>query len=55
MATPHVSGIIGLLLSVERNLTPVEVKDRILNSTINTDDLRDLSQAGYISAFKTIK
>jgi thermitase len=55
MAAPHVSGIVGLLLSLESNLTPSEVKDRLLNSTVNSDDLRDLSQAGYISAFKTIK
>lgn len=55
MATPHVSGIVGLLLTTERNLTPAGVRDRLVNSTINTDDLRDLSQAGYISAHLTIK
>lgn len=55
MAAPHVSGVVGLLLTMERNLTPAEVRDRLVNSTVNTDDLRDLSQAGYISAHLSIK
>ncbi|MEX0797835.1 MAG: S8 family peptidase [Bacteriovoracaceae bacterium] len=55
MAAPHVSGIVGLLLSVEPNKTPLEVRDRLLNSTIGADDLSDYSQAGYISAHKTIQ
>lgn len=55
MATPFVSGIVGLLLSVEPNKTPLEVRDRVLNSTVDTDELNGYSQAGYLSAYKTIK
>ena len=55
MAAPHVSGIVGLLLSVEPGKSPLEVRDRLLNSTVETDDLNGYSQAGYISAFKTIQ
>jgi len=40
MATPHVSGVAGLLLSQMPSLTPGEVKDRILN---NVDPIPGLS------------
>lgn len=55
MATPYVSGIVGLMLSVEPGMTPVEIKRRALDSTTNTDKLEPYSQAGYISAHKAVR
>jgi len=34
MATPHVSGIVGLILSKEPNLTPAQVRERLVNTSL---------------------
>lgn len=34
MATPHVSGAVGLLLAQERSLTPSEVKERVMATSV---------------------
>lgn len=54
MACPHVSGIAGLLLSVEPNLTPAEVRARMVSSAKNTGSLKTYSQGGRIDAYQTL-
>ena len=55
MATPYVSGIVGLMLSINNNMTPAEVKQRAIESTVKSDDLVDYAQSGYISALKAVE
>ena len=55
MATPYVSGIVGLMLSINNNMTPAEVKQRTIESTVKSDDLVDYAQSGYISALKAVE
>ncbi len=46
MAAPHVAGAVGLLLSVEPNLTPKEVRDRIVRTAIKDEKLKKYSISG---------
>lgn len=55
MAAPHVAGIVGLLLSVEPHRTPLEVRERALESTLGMDKLSEYAQAGYLSASKILE
>ena len=45
MATPHVSGAVGLLLSREASLTPTEVRDRIVSTAKKVLGLGSTCQA----------
>ncbi|MBI4825818.1 MAG: S8 family serine peptidase [Nitrospirae bacterium] len=56
MATPHVSGVAGLILAVNPNLTNLQVKDIILNNVdvvagLNNKVLTD----GRLNAFKAVQ
>lgn len=46
MAAPHVAGAAGLLLSLEPNLTPKEVRDRIVRTAKKDEKLKKYSISG---------
>lgn len=54
MACPHVAGVAGLLLSSEPNLNYSEVKARLMNTSIDSDDLDGRAAAGYVDAHKAL-
>ncbi len=52
MATPHVTGIAALLLSQEPNLTPMEVKDRLIKTSRPVAGLRGkVASNGFVNAY----
>ncbi len=51
MATPHVSGMAVLLASNEPNLTGIEMKERIMNTSRPIAGLRGKVKAGMVDAF----
>ena len=56
MATPHVSGVAGLVNSLYPNMTYNEIISRILNSTDPVPDLQNKTvTGGRINAYKAIK
>jgi len=55
MACPHVSGIVGLLLSEEPNLSPKEVRERIMSSAVRTSALDNYTASGRADAFSLLK
>ena len=46
MAAPHVAGAVGLLLSIEPNLTPKEIRDRVVRTAKKDEKLRKYSISG---------
>ncbi|OIQ20718.1 MAG: hypothetical protein BM556_01905 [Bacteriovorax sp. MedPE-SWde] len=55
MATPHVSGVIGLLLAHESGLTPVEIRDRVMSTSDPIAALRGKTiNGGRINAFNLL-
>jgi subtilisin family serine protease len=50
MACPHVSGIAGLMLAQNPALTPAELRQRLIDSTTQNDDLRGVGLSGYVDA-----
>lgn len=55
MATPHISGIIGLLLSQEPNITPAQIKERLINTSVKTGILTgDSLSNGRVDAYRVI-
>lgn len=48
MATPHVTGVAALVLSEDMNLSPIEVKNRILKSTHKLPKLKNKIVTGAI-------
>ncbi|MBZ9609300.1 S8 family serine peptidase [Clostridium estertheticum] len=56
MATPHVTGVAALVLSEDMNLSPIEVKNRILESTHKLPELENKIVTGAIvDAFGAMK
>jgi subtilisin family serine protease len=55
MATPHVSGVIGLLLANESGLTPLEIRDRVMETS---DPVRALKgktiNGGRVNAYNLV-
>ena len=51
MATPHVSGIIALLLSNEDGLNPLQVRERIVSTSRPVAGLRGKTQGGLANAY----
>jgi subtilisin family serine protease len=55
MATPHVAGIVGLMLSKEPNLTPKEIRERLIRTSNQTSSLKGLSQSnGRVDAYRAL-
>jgi thermitase len=55
MATPYVSGVVGLLLSKEPNLSPQEVRERLIKTSHDNSKLNGLSQSnGRIDAYSAL-
>jgi thermitase len=55
MATPHIAGIAGLLLSQEPNLTPAQIRERLVNTSVKTSKLSTASlSGGRVDAFKAL-
>jgi subtilisin family serine protease len=55
MATPHVSGIAGLIASHERNLTSLEIKNRIITTARPLTGLRGkVRGAGFANAYAAL-
>jgi thermitase len=50
MACPHVAGIAGLMLAQNPNLTPVEVRQRLIDSAVDNTDLRGSALSGHADA-----
>lgn len=46
MAAPHVAGAVGLLISIEPNLTPKEIRDRIIRTAKKEGKLEKYSISG---------
>lgn len=55
MATPHVSGVAGLVLANEPNMSLRELKERLMNTTINSGDLDTYSVSGYVDAYNALR
>jgi subtilisin family serine protease len=55
MACPMVAGVAGLLLANEPNLSFKDVKERLMSTSIKTDDLSDYTASGYVDAYKSLK
>ena len=55
MATPHVAGIVGLMLSNEPHLTPLEIRERLITTSVKTEKLKKASlSGGRVDAFRAI-
>ena len=55
MATPHVTGVAALMLSINPNLTPQQIKYTILNNATKSSNLDGLCvSGGRLDAFKAV-
>jgi subtilisin family serine protease len=55
MATPHVTGVIGLLLSKWPDLTPLQIRQHLMATSYKTDTLSDSSiSGGRINSYKAL-
>jgi thermitase len=55
MACPHVAGIAGLILAHEPNLSFKDIKERMMSTSIKTDELSNFTVSGYVDAYKALK
>lgn len=55
MAAPHVSGIVGLLLSHDPTLSPAQIKERLIKTSTKTSKLQSASvSGGRVDAFRAL-
>lgn len=54
MACPHVAGVAGLLLASEPNLTAVELKQRLMNTSVESVELDEYTASGYVDAYQAL-
>lgn len=54
MATPFVSGVLGLLLANEPGISIIEAKERLMESTVLNSSLSQYSAAGRVDAFRML-
>ncbi|MBY0517183.1 MAG: S8 family serine peptidase [Bacteriovoracaceae bacterium] len=55
MATPHVAGVVGLMLSKNSNLSPIEIRQLLMDTSVNTGELRGSAAGGYANAAAALK
>lgn len=55
MATPFVSGAIGLLLTHEKNMSPKEIRERLIATAVKSKKLLKYGQSGRLDAFRLLK
>ncbi len=56
MAAPYVSGIAGLILALEPTLTPTEVKQRLISTSLPQENLKSYSiSKGRVSALRAVQ
>ncbi len=55
MATPFVSGAIGLLLTHEKNMTPKEIRERIMATAVMNKTLVKYAGSGRLDAYRLLK
>ena len=55
MATPHVAGVVGLLLSTEPELSPLEIRDRLIRTSVESDFLASrIVSGGRVDAYRAL-
>ncbi len=55
MAAPHVSGIVGLLLSKEPGLSPAQIRERLVRTSTQTAKLKTASMSGgRVDAYRAL-
>jgi subtilisin family serine protease len=55
MATPHISGLVGMLLAEERTLSPKQVRDRLIATSVAKAKLKDISVSnGRVSSARIL-
>jgi thermitase len=55
MATPHIAGVVGLLLSKAPKLTPAQIRERLVNTSVQTNKLKTSSlSGGRVDAFRAL-
>jgi thermitase len=55
MACPHVAGIVGLILSKEPNLTPAQIRERLIKTSTKTSKLQSASvSGGRVDAYRAL-
>ncbi|MDD4975707.1 MAG: S8 family peptidase [Bacteriovorax sp.] len=55
MAAPFVSGIVGLLLSKEPNLSPKEIRERLIRTSVDNKKLQgDSASNGRVDAYRAL-
>lgn len=55
MACPHVSGAVGLLLSSEEGLSPKQVRDRIISTSVDNGNLADYAVSGRMDSYQMLR
>jgi thermitase len=55
MACPHVSGAVGLLLSSQTNLSPAEVKERVMSTAVDNGNLSTYTASGRMDSYRMLK
>ncbi|MBK26380.1 MAG: subtilase [Halobacteriovorax sp.] len=55
MATPFVSGAIGLLLTHEKNMTPKEIRERLMATSVKNKTLVKYAASGRLDAYRLLK
>ncbi len=56
MATPYVAALAGLIWASEPDLTPEEVRERMMSTSVKSDKLKNYSQSGgRVDAFRALK
>lgn len=55
MACPHVSGVVGLVMSSEPNLDFTEIKNRLMNTSVESTELSQYTISGYVDAANALK
>lgn len=54
MAAPFVSGVAGLLLAQEPGLTPAEIRERIIETSVKNSSLISGAQGGRMDAYRVL-